>query len=520
MESWSFVSGGSGFVSEESVSLDNGIERGRNGVISWELSTPCSFGSTVVNSSQEGIGNQEFPELDTQNNHIRDVLVNKFGDGRVFSSVTAPHSAFSMESESTSKLSRSVVESNCRDPSVIDLELGRFSDLKDAQSLISSKIVTSLTSNVPAKRMRAGGLNCHAPYCQVQGCGKDLSSSKDYHKRHKVCEVHSKTAKVIVNGIDQRFCQQCSRFHLLGDFDDGKRSCRKRLAGHNERRRKSHTGSRFRANSFAMPSSLCQNVLGSSLLHQPKYEMDWYKNVKVEDTADYSPSANGHSQPKSVFTSYHAEKQCPPLHDKGINALTRSKIDEISKSYVHDMGRSDFVTRSLSTSIGGGEVLHVLDSTSTIQGLSGISNSSSAHSLLSSQSQDSSNHSSLIPTAHHLITPSSNARYNVTHISEKLLGVGQQTLSTRVIDTFNSTAVNSAETSLEQILVSHSSIDCSINRIIQGSEYINTKNKLPCADGLTIDLLQLSSQLHRVEHQRSFMQLKQGINTRNTRANR
>jgi hypothetical protein len=28
------------------------------------------------------------------------------------------------------------------------------------------------------------------------------------------------------------------RFHLLGEFDDGKRSCRKRLADHNRRRRK------------------------------------------------------------------------------------------------------------------------------------------------------------------------------------------------------------------------------------------------------------------------------------------
>lgn len=29
---------------------------------------------------------------------------------------------------------------------------------------------------------------------------------------------------------------------MLCEFDDGKRSCRKRLAGHNERRRKPHTG--------------------------------------------------------------------------------------------------------------------------------------------------------------------------------------------------------------------------------------------------------------------------------------
>lgn len=28
------------------------------------------------------------------------------------------------------------------------------------------------------------------------------------------------------------------RFHLLAEFDEGKRSCRRRLAGHNRRRRK------------------------------------------------------------------------------------------------------------------------------------------------------------------------------------------------------------------------------------------------------------------------------------------
>ena len=31
-----------------------------------------------------------------------------------------------------------------------------------------------------------------------------------------------------------------SRFHVLQEFDEGKRSCRRRLAGHNRRRRKTH----------------------------------------------------------------------------------------------------------------------------------------------------------------------------------------------------------------------------------------------------------------------------------------
>ncbi|CAL9077545.1 unnamed protein product [Musa acuminata var. zebrina] len=79
------------------------------------------------------------------------------------------------------------------------------------------------------------------PRCQVDGCGKVLADEKEYHKRHKVCELHSKAPKVVVRGVEQRFCQQCSRFHVVTEFDDSKRSCRRRLAGHNERRRKNST---------------------------------------------------------------------------------------------------------------------------------------------------------------------------------------------------------------------------------------------------------------------------------------
>ncbi|CAN6450930.1 unnamed protein product [Victoria cruziana] len=82
------------------------------------------------------------------------------------------------------------------------------------------------------------GLSQQAPRCQAEGCKADLSHAKHYHRRHKVCEFHSKAAKVIMAGIEQRFCQQCSRFHVLAEFDDVKRSCRKRLADHNRRRRK------------------------------------------------------------------------------------------------------------------------------------------------------------------------------------------------------------------------------------------------------------------------------------------
>ncbi|KAK4428241.1 Squamosa promoter-binding-like protein 14 [Sesamum alatum] len=91
----------------------------------------------------------------------------------------------------------------------------------------------------PNKRVRSGSPGgANYPVCQVDNCNEDLSTAKDYHRRHKVCEVHSKAGKALVGKQMQRFCQQCSRFHPLSEFDEGKRSCRRRLAGHNRRRRK------------------------------------------------------------------------------------------------------------------------------------------------------------------------------------------------------------------------------------------------------------------------------------------
>ncbi|KAG8385532.1 hypothetical protein BUALT_Bualt03G0055000 [Buddleja alternifolia] len=75
--------------------------------------------------------------------------------------------------------------------------------------------------------------------CQVEDCTADLTDGKPYYRRHKVCGFHAKAAVVLLSGLQQRFCQQCSRFHELLEFDEAKRSCRRRLAGHNERRRKS-----------------------------------------------------------------------------------------------------------------------------------------------------------------------------------------------------------------------------------------------------------------------------------------
>ncbi|OAY26215.1 squamosa promoter-binding-like protein 3 [Manihot esculenta] len=91
------------------------------------------------------------------------------------------------------------------------------------------------------KKGSNGSGSLAAVSCQAENCTSDMTNAKQYHRRHKVCEFHAKAPFVLIAGIQQRFCQQCSRFHELSEFDDNKRSCRSRLAGHNERRRKSST---------------------------------------------------------------------------------------------------------------------------------------------------------------------------------------------------------------------------------------------------------------------------------------
>lgn len=122
----------------------------------------------------------------------------------------------------------------------VDLKLGQVIDsgneFGEKDNLKVSKM--ELSPSGSSKRARAINSGVNTTMCLVDGCNANLSNCREYHRRHKVCELHSKTPQVTINGRNQRFCQQCSRFHSLEEFDEGKRSCRKRLDGHNRRRRK------------------------------------------------------------------------------------------------------------------------------------------------------------------------------------------------------------------------------------------------------------------------------------------
>lgn len=76
----------------------------------------------------------------------------------------------------------------------------------------------SSSASASAKRGRsaaaagdAAAVAAEAPRCQVEGCGLELGGYKEYYRKHRVCEPHTKCLRVVVAGQDRRFCQQCSR---------------------------------------------------------------------------------------------------------------------------------------------------------------------------------------------------------------------------------------------------------------------------------------------------------------------
>ncbi|KAG2669262.1 hypothetical protein I3760_14G026600 [Carya illinoinensis] len=171
--------------------------------------------------------------------------------------------------------------SHCQpDPQLMCLKLGKRQYFEDT-TLLANRDMAGLSSSVAGKRGKpyygagdvgiVGGpsssplLPPTVPRCQVEGCHMVLLNAKDYHRRHKVCDIHSKAPMVVVLGLEQRFCQQCSRFHPVSEFDESKRSCRRRLAGHNERRRKSAHDSANRNSAQGRALSLLSSKTNSSV---------------------------------------------------------------------------------------------------------------------------------------------------------------------------------------------------------------------------------------------------------------
>ena len=58
---------------------------------------------------------------------------------------------------------------------------------------------------------------------QVEECQRNLAKEKEYYRRYRVCKVHATQSVVHTCGEDRRYCQQCSVFHAVHEFDGEKR---------------------------------------------------------------------------------------------------------------------------------------------------------------------------------------------------------------------------------------------------------------------------------------------------------
>lgn len=116
--------------------------------------------------------------------------------------------------------SSSPPNNNSTDDSLHGLKFGRKIYFEDG-TLAPPKSGSSSSAGAKKQRSSGGGGFVHhgqPPRCQVEGCNVDLSDVKAYYSRHKVCAMHSKTPTVVVAGLEQRFCQQCSRYYFYTIF--------------------------------------------------------------------------------------------------------------------------------------------------------------------------------------------------------------------------------------------------------------------------------------------------------------
>ncbi|KAK2375543.1 squamosa promoter-binding protein [Trifolium repens] len=342
MESWRYIPEERSYLfsDEMDFSLD-AFMRSRKPLVEWENKSSCNF-------ERDGFKGMEFVDLgfpdflqksfhsskpmetsrivhgSVQTSSCELDSNNSSKRGNSSSHLIAFDSSFGEEDSEQKHLSSSLVASKNHDSSLIGLKLGRLADFQGANIERDAKEFTSTAMHQTslAKRARTSSLPAKAPVCQVYGCNMDLSSSKDYHKRHRVCDVHSKTAKVIVNGIEQRFCQQCSRFHLVAEFDDGKRSCRRRLAGHNERRRKPQ---------FDYMTSKQHKILQSYQGTNNFSFQDIFQSghIKLEEEPICSPRLEppttlGHELSTHALSLLSAQSQ-NPLHHTAGNTLPTSR---------------------------------------------------------------------------------------------------------------------------------------------------------------------------------------------------
>lgn len=209
MDSWKYMSEGKNVWVSEEVEFPVDGNGCKNKLMGCEMKPYFNVENYPLISNTQALERLDFMDLGFADDIRKSYSISSEPSGEVFSDeIGTDYPSFGEERESGSRTSNDFMQSSKQDFSLVDLKLGRLTDSGIANDSVAEP---SMMLSSPAKKARPT-LSMRSSNCQVLGCNKDLSSCKSYYRRHKVCDLHTKTPKVIVDGIEQRFCQQCSRF--------------------------------------------------------------------------------------------------------------------------------------------------------------------------------------------------------------------------------------------------------------------------------------------------------------------
>lgn len=242
-------------------------------------------------------------------------------------------------------------------------------------------------------------------------------------------------------------------------------------------------GARFQGYSFsARKPFVLPDKSPSRVLYSDRSEVVSCKHAKLDQEPIYrhevsTSTANGHLLPKPNL----------PMHGVGKQYL----------SGIPSSGTEDYSLFNTPAT--------------TVHEMFGVSNSGCALSLLSAQSQDFSSHLAGFPMASPMIMQGSHSRYIMGPKVDKSLGVSS--LENFTSCGFHSSGMNLVENEqMEPKILTDAgnSVDFEVHvdGIFQGSNRLNTKYCQSPEPEPTVDLLQLSSHLQRVEQKRNFDQVK------------
>lgn len=179
----------------------------------------------VDNGSVYSSGGGGFSGSDLGHGSSSRSSVSVSGDSSLKEGINKPRNAegFQKDFSGNKELTRGSSSGNCptlgtsdgSTEAMIGLKLGKRTYFENVCAATATKTAAFIVNPAPSvsatKRFRTSYQSTQTPRCQVEGCNLDLKSAKDYHRRHRICESHSKSPKVVVAGLERRFCQQCSR---------------------------------------------------------------------------------------------------------------------------------------------------------------------------------------------------------------------------------------------------------------------------------------------------------------------